>query len=1186
MSKTYTTLKSLLGSVLVCLFSVVAPVSCIDDFEVADCGTGDGSIAMTVSYYPNVTNEVQTRAAGNAMENLRSLAVVVYTEGGQFVDLLDETRLPGLNKTLTHKEHPEMSEEDENNKGGWTEGEQKRATFRLEGLPFGRYKIYCVANMPVTSDMVKLSEGEKTYEDDEDKLLSHSLAWNPNNIAANDVMFGYFTVYDDKNLDMPLSRNHAEVVEINKTDIKLHAWLKRAASKVTVAFDPSGLHQNVHIYIHKVTIKDIPRTCFLGKNNKPVVEDIDKRHEVLLEDGETIYYNAQGEEVSTDPGSGEDNHSLWMEINNGQPVRGSKHEGTSQALFFFENMQGDYENYTEPGVPYARERYNKEPKAGWVHEYLKRPELDWDKTPWDYDTKDSVKAGTYIEVEGYYESTNELNTTSGPIKYRFMLGKNTTYNYNAQRNHHYKVTLKFKGWANQPEWHIEYIEEKPELETVDYLFMPYNYREMTTLPIRFIGDLQTLDVEILENDWAPYHFDDEKKTITLADWNPIETSTDEDEYHNPGRAPLAFDDMWQNSFMWNRTAWVLRNGISSDAKIATVSGGKDKQYLGFLALTMPFNPPANVLDDQSYSGGRKDDKVIDGDGVLGLLSSIYYDGTSEWLPQNKRHFDAEDLTGEDHPKEGETAADQSDVYTVYRDANATTVLMPVFTRAKSMISAAGWSGNNPYEFHSRIAKLKVEAKFARKNKADTVLTRYVRVIQRPRITNPKAIWRKVGNTTGFKVKMMTRASDALNANYKPFKSNGSWTAEIEVDDEKNFTLKPGPNCAYETEETEEKGVVENKNKLIGKTNTEMEFTIGFGGKAACGIIVVKYHAEKCTHRIFVRQGDDPIQISKDGATWLSKNLQHGGKANYESMSVGTNTAVSTEATLVETPLSFGSYFKRGQLNEGIDESNNETYGHLRIINPDSDEPLLLLGSKESSKKWFQIQHRRLSNYETYPHSTTDQYVWQNVQLKGSTTTYYLPTYDDFLHLTDNSEFGFGILYGDEATETKEEFVEATGYAAMWKSGTSTYGMRTVIAYNKTNGNQVYFPLSASGYGRRNQCWQKNKVLAGRLLYGDVDYRLTEVVSTDNYFRPIPYNLPYSGGAIYWINKIELGNPTTKRGHHEGGKYYPCAGWDMNYFNFDFGSYTAACLTRSNTSATGWALGSDALPIRLVESHAK
>lgn len=1163
MSKTYTTLKSLLGSVLVCLFSVVAPVSCIDDFEVADCGTGDGSIAMTVSYYPNVTNEVQTRAAGNAMEDLRSLAVVVYTDAGQFVDLLDETRLPGLDKTLTHTDRPEMSEEDTKNKGGWTEGEQKRATFRLEGLPFGRYKIYCVANMAVTPDMVKLSEGEKTYETDEDKLRSCSLAWNPNNIAANDAMFGYFTEFDEKNIDAPLGRNYAGVVEINRTDIKLHAWLKRAASKVTVAFDGSGLRQNVSIFIHKVTIKDIPRTCFLGKDNTPVAKELKDRDAVLIEDGETIYYGINGE-TDTNPGDGEAKHTSWMQIDNGHPYGGSKHEANSKALFFFENMQGDYEDKPadwDDEKPFNKESYNKEPKAGWVHEYLKRPDADWDKTPWDYDTKDKILAGTYIEVEGYYESTNDLNTTKGPIKYRFMLGKNTTYNYNAQRNHHYKVTLGFNGWANQPEWHIEYIEDKPDLDVVDYLYVPYNYREVTTLPIRFIGDLQTLDVKILENDWAPYVFDDETKKIDLAVGPTGDNST----------GVLTGMD---NAFKWNKPSWLVRNGISRDTKIATVKEeggeGHGHQYLGFLALTMPLVPPANVLNDNSYS---------DGESILNVLKSIYEEGddtqTPAWLRQDSVHFEAAALTPGEHPTVDERPAeDQSHKYTVYKDGNASTLLMPVFTRAKSMISAAGWSGNNPYEAHSRVAQLRVTAKFYLKNKdKDTTLVRYVHVIQRPRITNPKAVWRKVGNTTGFKVKMMTRKGETLNADYTPFKSNGSWTAEVEKDPDNNFTLTAGTNCVADEKDPQ--------TKLIGKTNTEMEFTINFGGKAACGIIVVKYHAEKCTHRIFVRQGDDPIQISEGGATWLSKNLQHGGDGTYDYTTTASN---STGGTLVDTPLSFGSYFKFGQLSQGIDESNNATYTHLKSVQEPTKAKLRL--SNKTDVAWVDIPCKR---FKSRTSSDALNYMWRDV--KVSNETYSLPTFDDFQHLTDNSEFGFGILYGDAATETKEKFVEATGYAAMWKSGTSTYGMRTVIAYNKDNGNQVYFPLSASGDGRRNQAFKGNDTYPGRLLYGDTDYRLTnkrDNKETANIYRPIPYNLPYSNGALYWIKQIVY-DKANKKGHYEASAWYPCAAWDMNYFNFDFGAYTANCLTWSgNDTDAGkvWNTGSDALPIRLVKSHAK
>lgn len=50
----------------------------------------------------------------------------------------------------------------------------------------------------------------------------------------------------------------------------------RAASKVTIAYDASGLKEGVFIYLKSVQIKDIPVNCYLGKtthqvkmNNRP-----------------------------------------------------------------------------------------------------------------------------------------------------------------------------------------------------------------------------------------------------------------------------------------------------------------------------------------------------------------------------------------------------------------------------------------------------------------------------------------------------------------------------------------------------------------------------------------------------------------------------------------------------------------------------------------------------------------------------------------------------------------------------------------------------------------------------------------------------------------------------------------------------------------------------------------------------
>lgn len=53
-----------------------------------------------------------------------------------------------------------------------------------------------------------------------------------------------------------------------------------------------------------------------------------------------------------------------------------------------------------------------------------------------------------------------------------MLGKNITTNYDAERNHHYKLTLKFKNFANDADWHIEYAEPEPGIEVPNPSILP------------------------------------------------------------------------------------------------------------------------------------------------------------------------------------------------------------------------------------------------------------------------------------------------------------------------------------------------------------------------------------------------------------------------------------------------------------------------------------------------------------------------------------------------------------------------------------------------------------------------------------------------------------------------------------------------------------------------------------------
>ena len=50
---------------------------------------------------------------------------------------------------------------------------------------------------------------------------------------------------------------------------ELHAWVRRLASKVTVAFDGSRLYDNVQVIIYDIAIKDIPKQAYLGYANRP-----------------------------------------------------------------------------------------------------------------------------------------------------------------------------------------------------------------------------------------------------------------------------------------------------------------------------------------------------------------------------------------------------------------------------------------------------------------------------------------------------------------------------------------------------------------------------------------------------------------------------------------------------------------------------------------------------------------------------------------------------------------------------------------------------------------------------------------------------------------------------------------------------------------------------------------------------
>lgn len=394
-----------------------------------------------------------SRTAGNAIKEINDLWVLLYSEDGNLVEM---KKIESLQPIAVNREDLKPGEP-------YAESETSRVSFKLV-VPQGRYYVYAVANLDL--DLPKYEESIQTREG----LKGISFDWDAGEIANNSQMFGHFSA-DEKVLA------EEESVLINRNTAKLHAWVRRAASKVTVAYDASGLKEGVFVYLKSVQIRDIPATCFLRNENTVEAE------ENLIKEGEIIRYY-EGEDV---PAFDE---KYPVRLATGKPNHG-EHGEASNALFFYENMQGAGEK-----MPSKLQDANKD------------GELDYPGFPGDetYRLKDDVPYGTYIEVDAYYVSVNSEKVGRGPIKYRFMLGKDVDRDYNAERNYHYKLTLKFNGFANDADWHIEYKEKKPGIEVPNPYYISYLYNHSMMFPLKInAGDqeVESVEAKIIDNRWAP-----------------------------------------------------------------------------------------------------------------------------------------------------------------------------------------------------------------------------------------------------------------------------------------------------------------------------------------------------------------------------------------------------------------------------------------------------------------------------------------------------------------------------------------------------------------------------------------------------------------------------------------------------------------------------------------------------------
>ena len=428
------------------MLAVVSSIAaCSDELPFADNGTyGDGEsrVSMSMEFKTDAAGLGTTRSMkGDTIRDINNVFVVWYHPDST---LAGSKYLPKESLAIT--ELPRNIKDTE-------ETPTQHADFTCD-IPYGVYRIYAAVNVgDLTGDTRIANEGD---------FRNIKLSWKGNNIPANNQMSGYFVNSDD----VSFADGNAPEVTLNKPNMMLHSWVRRAASKVTIAFDAQKLNENIYIYIKSAQIKDIPKECNLVSDNKPA------KASDLYTDGDTIMYG-QGDNFEKD-------HVNWPWLACGRGVNQyGSHDNDAKSLFFYENMQGKHAD---------KHKYN------------------------NFKEKDSVMCGTYVEVEAYYVNRSMNAPSEGKIIYRCMLGKNMTDDFNARRNTHYKLTLVFNKDANDPDWHIEYDYQPDPPEIVTHtMYISYLSNRSVDVPITVYHmkgmKVTSLKADIVRNDWG---FDNHK----------------------------------------------------------------------------------------------------------------------------------------------------------------------------------------------------------------------------------------------------------------------------------------------------------------------------------------------------------------------------------------------------------------------------------------------------------------------------------------------------------------------------------------------------------------------------------------------------------------------------------------------------------------------------------------------------
>lgn len=402
----YYTKYSVFSIITAFLAMVVILFGCTDDIIYNEIEIPDAEVELCgeVIFKPLVPTEVKTRAEapdGTKYRGIKTLHVFFFDSDKNIIKeysgKVDFTPSPSEGSTHEH------------------------VSFKKRVLA-GRYYVYAVANISAdqTSDIMNV----KTV----DELRNFKLVWD-NDIEKDLEMFGVFRLSTSETTTTPGNEDFEkdELLTINK-NLDIHSWVRRATSKVTVDFDGTNLKEGVTVYIKKATLKDVASGALLG-----AATSVGSDGFVCTQSEYSLNYGT-GEEYGIWPTVTKSKSFSPSEVWGDQKDADSFHDDNAKALPCYENMQGE---------PEGKSKLQDSDGDGII----------------DSATKDGVENGTYLEVEGYYVANRPEYKSHGKIIYRFMLGKDAVKNFDLIRNHHYKITMQFKDYGNDIDWHIEYAEK-------------------------------------------------------------------------------------------------------------------------------------------------------------------------------------------------------------------------------------------------------------------------------------------------------------------------------------------------------------------------------------------------------------------------------------------------------------------------------------------------------------------------------------------------------------------------------------------------------------------------------------------------------------------------------------------------------------------------------------------------------